>query len=222
MALTLKGGVTGALEEVETASLAARVVPMPADPGALGSYRKAMRSGTIAAGVANTAPLFSFRYGGANLCIIKKIILSVAFSTAFAPGFFALDGFVARAFTANDTGGTAGTLTGNNAKLRTSYGVTGVSDFRIATTGLLGAGTRTLDTDPFATTTFTANVLPAGSTTNPSTSMPFDFHRATGGEETLTLVTNEGFVIIPNVPATGTWQLGVDVTWLERALGSWP
>jgi hypothetical protein len=218
--IIIVGGTTGSKQEVEAASLAARAALLPVDPGTGGAYRKALRSGTIGAGIAGASPVYSFRYGGALTCIVKKIIVSVGFSTAFAPGFFTLDAFAARAFSASDTSGNAGTLTGNNAKLRTSYPATGMADIRIANTGTLSAGTRTLDADPFGTFVATANVLPGGSTTNPSTSAPFDLMRAAPGDETLTLVNNEGFVIQTTVPATGTWMLGVDVTWVERS-GTW-
>jgi hypothetical protein len=63
-----------------------------------------------------------------------------------------LDMIVARSFSAAYSGGTAATLTTNNAKNRTSYGgvLSDTVQLRIATTGELTAGTQTLDAQAVA------------------------------------------------------------------------
>lgn len=215
MAVTYKGGTTGSLQEVETATLAARVTLHPNDPGALGAYQIALTSGTIAAGLAAAAPVFSFRYGGSNLCLVRRVRLTVGDLVAFAAGLVAFNMFAARAFTASDTGGIAATLTANNGKLRTSYAATGVSDFRIANTAALGAGTRTLDAQAMATFSTSFPASPAG---QPLSWQHIDLWRPNNGEHPLGLANNEGFVIQATVPATGTWQLGVEVGWDEQAI----
>ena len=72
MAIKLIGGLLATLLEVEANTKAARTALRPTDVGALGSYRKAMFSGTIGAGL-GTIPIFSFRYGAANLCLVRRV-----------------------------------------------------------------------------------------------------------------------------------------------------
>jgi hypothetical protein len=86
-----------------------------------------------------------------------------------------------------------------------------ISDIRIASTGALTAGTRTLDTDPLAAITVgigaTANVIYIPPTT--------DLFVAYPGDHPLVCAQNEGFIIQATVPATGTWCFGVQVEWDE-------
>jgi hypothetical protein len=77
----------------------------------LGAYSKGLVSGTMAAGLAAGSPVYAFRYGGTGIAIIRDLKISAAdITTAFATTSCHFDVFVARAFTASDTGGTAGTL----------------------------------------------------------------------------------------------------------------
>lgn len=184
--------------------------------GLTGSFSKTLTSGTIGAGIAANAPVFSFRYGGSGYAVIKEINVEVVNAgTAFAAGVGRIDIIPARSFTASDTGGTAGTLTGNNGKLRTSLGTTGVSDIRISSTAALSAGTRTLDSDPIANIVM---AVPATST-NYQMAGPNDvaYGRNQAGDYPMVLATNEGFVMQANMPATGTWTYSVTVQWDEYA-----
>lgn len=194
-----------------------RVVPTiqyPLGSRAAGSYAKGMLSGTIGAGLAAASPVFSFRWGSAaapvNLAIVKQVQITLGDLVGFTAGFMHFDMFAARSFSASDSGGTAGTLTNNNAKLRTSFPTSLLTDFRVPTTGTLTAGTRTLDTDPLATLGLSV-VATAGS--EPLSQFPL--FNVEPGECPLILANNEGFVIQATVPATGTWQLGVSVLWDE-------
>lgn len=185
---------------------------VPLYTGLLGSYSKALTSGTMAAGLAAAAPVFSFRYGGANLAVIRAVTISATdITTGFAATNATFNLFAARAFTASDSGGTAGTLTGNNGKMRTSFATTGVTDIRISSTATLTAGTRTLDTDPLATLTGGPTVT-AG---NPMIGAGTAIYLPGPTEYPLVLANNEGVVIQATVPATGTWVLSVTVTWDE-------
>lgn len=184
----------------------------PQYAGLVGSYSKALTSGTMAAGLAAASPVYSFRYGGTGNAIIRRVRISATdITTGFAAtnATFAL--YAARAFTASDTGGTAGTLTGNNGKLRTTFPTTAVADIRIASTATLSAGTRTLDTDPLGgvtvgtTTTAGATFLTSGTTVLDPVISGFP----------LSLNNNEGFVVQATVPATGTWVFTVWVDWDE-------
>lgn len=186
--------------------------PVPLYAGLLGSYSKALTSGTIAAGLASASPVYSLQYTGANLAVIRSVVLSATdITTGFAATNATFNMFAARAFTAADSGGNAGTLTGNNGKMRTSFATTGVGSIQIANTGTLTAGTRTLDTDPLAS-------LTGGPTTtagNPVINAGTALYLPTPNEYPLVLKANEGFVIQATVPATGTWVLSVTVTWDE-------
>jgi hypothetical protein len=208
-------GFGSTIAEVESATRALRATLRPTDPGALGSYKKALNSGTMAAGLGANSPVFSFRYAGANLCLIKRVGLSLGDLAGFTAGLMDFNIFVARSFTASDSGGTPGTLTGNNGKLRTSYATTGVADIRISSTATLTAGTRTLDADPQGVLSISA-IATAG---QPMVPLIQELFRAFPGEQPLVLAPNEGFVIQALVPATGTWQFGVETTWDEVA--SW-
>jgi hypothetical protein len=134
-------------------------------------------------------------------------------STGFATGQMTFNLFAARTFSASDSGGTAGTLTGNNSKLRTSYATMGAADIRIASTSTLTAGTRTLDTDALSNI-----VVGIGATTTGQFVAPGTFILQTrAGEQPLICAQNEGFVVQATVPATGTWSFGVTTAWDELA-----
>jgi len=190
---------------------AASSVPMTVGPALLGSYCMGANTGTMAAGLGAGSPIFSFRYGGAALAIVRRVSSEADdVSTALTAGAGKFDLIAARAFTASDTGGTAGTLTGNNGKMRTSFATTGVSDFRISSTATLTAGTRTLDTQPLASVEF-----PVSTTADGGLLPTTDLVRTNVGESPLVLATNEGFVIQATVPGTGTWSASVRVCWDE-------
>jgi hypothetical protein len=217
MSVIIAGATTGQGAEVEAGTAALRAVLRPQDYGALGSYRKAMTSGTIAAGLAAASAVFGFRWApgaGGQLALIKHIQVSMGDLAGFTAGLVALNAFVARPYTVLDvTGGTQGTFTGNNGKLRTSMATTAGATCAISTTAAISGGTSTLDTDPFATVS--GSVLATAG--NPPIVNGFDLWGPLPGEQPLVLANNEGFIIKATVPATGTWQLGVAVQWDEVA-----
>jgi hypothetical protein len=179
----------------------------------VGSYCMALTSGTMAAGLAAGSPILSFRYGGSGLALIRKIRLSVGdTSTAFAAGVFAFSTFVARSFSASDSGGNAATLTGNNGKMRTLFASTAISDFRVSSTAALTAGTRTLDTTALGTLNSSVPATAGSPPLAPAYLLQPDI-----GEQPLQLATNEGFEVEATVPATGTWTFSGQVCWDEVA-----
>lgn len=184
----------------------------PIAGGLLGSYSKSLQSGLIAAGLAANAPVFSLRYGGTGIAVVRRVNISaVDDTTGFAVGVVSFQMFNARAFTASDSGGTAGTLTGNNGKLRTSLATTAVSSIQIANTAALTPGTRTLDTDPLAgLVTGTIATIAA-----PIVGLTTLYEPTQAGDYPLELANNEGFVIQATVPGTGTWRLQVRIDWEE-------
>lgn len=213
MPLQIQGN-NGTAVEVDTANRAIRTTQRPFDVGALGSYSKAMTSGTIGAGLTSASLVFGMRWGptpNTLLSLIRRINVSAGCVTGFAAGFVALNCFAARSYTVLETtGGTAGTFTGNNAKRRTAFATTSGMACIISTTAAISGGTATLDTDPFATISVSATTTGGQTFINPT-----DIYNAKGTDYPLTLANNEGFVIKATVPATGTWQLGVTVDWDE-------
>ena len=179
----------------------------------LGAYAAVGKSGTIAAGQSAASPVFAFRWGDTTLGklgVVDRITASVSsLGTGFTAGVGYLDAVIARAFTASDSGGTSMTLTTTNARRRTSYGTTLLTDAQIANTAALTAGTRTLDSQAFG-----ALMFPVTTATN-------FVHLATSNlwapdpRDPLVFAQDEGFIIRATVPATGTWQLVVGVEWRE-------
>lgn len=216
MPLIIQGGTTGTGAEVETSRRALRTVLQPQDVGALGSYRVAQTSGTMAAGLTGASKVYSFRWAPSPntlLALVKHVRISVGDSaTAFTAGFVAFNLFVARAFvTDTTTGSTAATMTTNNGKLRTSFATTAGASLQIATTAAISGDSETLDAMPIATVS--GSVLATAGT--PLIVNGFDLWAPLPGECPLVLANAEGFFIKATVPATGTWQFGVEVQWDE-------
>lgn len=215
MAIQIIGGTSGVVADVGGATFKALIVSVkPVEYGALGIYRKSLLSGTMAAGLAANAAVYSWRWGDATrLGVVQKIILDglAGSATAFTAGFGKVDVMASRSFTASNTGGTAGTLTGNNGKLRTSMGTTLLTDVRIASTAALAGGTLVNDTDPIGQISFTigttASAIYAGQVVL--------FGEDIGSQMPYVCAQNEGFQCRATVPATGTWQFGITTMWAE-------
>jgi hypothetical protein len=207
-------GAGGVDAEVGAGNLALRVQQMPVEFGSLGIYKKSLLSGTMAAGLAGNAVVYSWRWGDATrLGVVQKVTLDglSGSATAFTAGFGKVDMMIGRSFTASNTGGTAGTLTGNNSKLRTGMGTTLLTDVRIASTAALAGGTVTLDTDPVGQISLTFGVVVSVQYANTT----ILFGEDVGPEHPLVFAQNEGFQLRATVPATGTWQFGVSCRWAE-------
>ena len=214
MAINIAGGVTGSKQEVETGTLAARIAHRPLDvaTGAGGSYSVSVKSGIMAAGLGAAAPILAFRNPGALLGVVKRVrFIAQGLGTGFAAGAVVLDMFAARAFTVQDTGGGAVTLTTNNAKLRTSF-ATCQAAIQASATATLTAGTRTLDANPMRTL-----LTDVGTGTFAQVEADDVLFKADPGEWPLVLAANEGFVLQATVPATGTWTWATMIDWDEVA-----
>jgi hypothetical protein len=216
MATQIAGATSANIAEVEAASKALRVTPKPVDYGSLGIYSLGAASGTMAAGLAAAAPIYSFRWGNAsNLAVIKRVVISAGnTATAFTAGIVTFNLFIARSLSASDTGGTSILPSGNQNKCRTSMGTTLLTDCRISSTAALGVGTRTLDTNPAGSVTVSEPATAGTTIIGPKDG---DLFRAQAGDYPLVLAQNEGLVIQATVPATGTWTFSVTCQWEELA-----
>jgi hypothetical protein len=199
---------------------------------ALGFYAIAGNTPTYA-GLAALAPLFSMRWGTvtSNLAIILKVQVAVVTSVAAtAAGITERQLVIARGFTASDTGGTAVTLTGNNAKRRTSMPTSLVTDMRFG--GALTPGTRTLDANAIATVIGWSGLLSTGVVIGATSGSAVGAARSTEGgiglvtlldaingqDHPIVLASNEGVIVrIGGVaePAGATQQTFVNIVWAE-------
>ncbi len=168
-----------------------------------GAYSIVGATGTMAAGLAGAAPIFSFLWqtatANAKAFIDRVSISMMSLGTGFAAGSGLFEAVMARAFTAADSGGGVLTITTNNAKRASSMDTTLVTEARIATTATLTAGTRTLDAQPFGAKHF--GVTTAVNTVHLPTA---DLWVPDPTTYPLVLAANEGFIVRATVPATGT------------------
>lgn len=193
------------------------VINKPDDVGSLGHYMFHGVTGSVAAGAGALSEILQFRYTGANICLIYDIVLeSFVATTAFAAGAYLFDTIKAVSWTVDGTGG--GTQVPE--KLRTSFAAPTVTA-RIATTAALGAGTKTLATQPLRAIrgNTTTGVAVTGGETNlgpmasaaisvgypgPVALYPSPFVPDQQAYP-ITLTQNEGCVVRATVPATGVW-----------------
>jgi hypothetical protein len=210
-------GFSGGVAEVDGATFRAlRVTPRPTDHGALGHYRLATTVPLVVTQAAN-GTLFSWRWGDATrFALLQKLRLSlIQTAAATATIWPSYQVFIARAFTASDTAGTAITLTGNAMKKSTNMGTTLITDIRkSAVAAGLTAGTRTLDPDPIMEMGTNSTIT----TTNPTLyekELEMDMAH---GIHPYRFAQNEGFIVRGPTTvfgAAGTANLFVDVSWLE-------
>jgi hypothetical protein len=182
----------------------------------LNCYMLDTLSGTMAAGLAAAAPVYSLRWTNANyLAFIRRISISMAsLGTAFTAGIGLFEVLVARAFSGSDSGGTSILPTGNSQKLRTNMGTTLFGDMRQSSTATLTAGTRTLDSKPHRQVFFAVGAV-ANTVYLPTTTI---FGAIVDADHPVVLSANEGLIIRATVPATGTWQFNVGIEWLETTV----
>lgn len=224
-------GFGGVIAEVDgTVFRAFRSTSRPIDYGAGGSYQNSLRSGTIAAVLAANANLYSFRNTSATLlAVIHRVRVQVAATLAFTAAFNDLSCkmVVARGYTVgHTTNGVAATLTGNNAKMRTSMPTTAAAIHILNTSnaGLTG-GTAVPDTDPMGWSLIgKPNVVNAAAATEYlglQSLVTLDYEPDMGdGAHPLVLAQNEGFLIQNGLvwPAAGTGVVTVRVAWSEVAV----
>jgi hypothetical protein len=214
MAIQIQGN-GGVVAEVDGTNFRAlRIVQRPIDYGVLGFYAMSQQTGTMAAGLTANAEVLQFRWTDATrIAAIFHVACDGGGNdgTAFAAGFTKLEGVVARSWSADGSGGTAATITGNNNKLRTSMGTTLAGAIRISSTAALTAGTKTLDSQGFGATLSGATATAGAQIFGPDDI----FNAEHSNHHPLILAQNEGFIVRATVPATGTWTAGLTLRWVE-------
>lgn len=233
MSIELKSGADATIATADPLWKALRSSPRPLDLTGGGSFRVALRSGTLPAALAANGLLFHFRFGNhANFkAVLHRVRVQVHANLLFTTAFhdMSLRGYVTRGYTVNDStgaGATAATLSGNNAKKRTADATSLINTdggIRIAGTAVLSGGTGTDDTDPFLHSIIGRpnNLNPAVATEflEPVPLITLDYEPGIGdGVMPHVFAANEGFRIRngPTVwPAAGTGILVVTVDWSE-------
>lgn len=221
---SIEGGVSGLLQEVGLgAAVPAHVTAKALPHGSLGHYRVGLFTGILPAALAANSEIFQFRWVHAtNLCVVKSVEISAAVSTLmFAAGVpVQLDLVRASAWSAQGTGG-VGLAPAALLKARSNMGSSLIpsGDVRIATTAALGAGTKTLEGSALAailaggpiTGSLDGTIFPPGT--------PLFRGDMADADHPLVLGVNEGFVVRSvDVPATGTWQAAIKISWAEVTL----
>ena len=218
MAIPVIGGSSNVVADVAPDTQALKVQQSPFDFVAAngGTYMLCSKSGTMAAGLASSSPIYSFRNASANsLILLHRLKISAwSLGTGFTAGIATFDLFRAASFTGADTGGTTDTITTNNGKLRTSTmnSITALAEIRHSSTATLTAGTRTLDAQPMDSIN-----VGVGTGTN-TVFVPFPtflLSKKPPEEYPIVLAQNEGIVIQATVPATGTWTFAITPEWSE-------
>lgn len=217
----IEGGGSAVVAEVGAAAQKGlHSIVKPTDSGSLGHYSVGLLSGIIPAALGANSEIFQFRWSDATrFAVVRKIRISAAVTTTFfAAGVpVQIDLVKATAWSGAGTGGTRVTPAAL-LKKRTAMGSTLVaaSDIAIATTAALGAGTKTLEGTAMQAIVAAGPITASldGTIIAPGTILYQ--HEVGDGEYPLVLAQNEGFVIRSvAVPATGTWQLAVQVDWAE-------
>lgn len=220
----IQSGVSGTtLMTVDPTYAASRVTLRPVEQ--LGTYSVSLFTGAYTVAAANT-PMFSMRFvagaaGLAQIAMIQRIAITIVPTVAFtAAQQVSYGAYVARSFSAVDSGGAAATLTGNNNKLRTSMSTTQLAatgDMRISTTGTLTAGTRTLDSQAFAVA---SAWVPTALVAQPIQQVIL--YENFAGDQPLVLATQEGIVInnLILMGAAGVLSIGVTIEWTESSTTS--
>ena len=199
-------------------------VPYSKKAPAGGGYRISLYSGSIVAGLAAAAPIFTIRWTStAARMVIQSIMLDFYVGTAFGTAQVVANSlWFARSYTVSSTGGTAitTTQTADQSLDTKQIGVGGTAqsllfagngDMRMATTATLTAGTYTLDDQ--ALYSWMAGATAIGVTSNNPDAL-FGYYDATNP---LVLRANEGIVITNDVllGATGVIVVNIGLEWTE-------
>lgn len=187
-----------------------------------GYYQMSLKSGLVT-GVASGDTIFSLRFVSApkdgtplrmQLKYFKVMaLIQTAFATPQLCDFYA---YAANNFTASDTGGTqvlpAAGEQKRNTNAQDSQFVAG-GDIRIATTGALGVGTRTLEAQPYDSVQF---MSAAGGLAVPL-ALELNEHHVP-----LVFEHNQGIVFKVGTAfgATGVMQFWFDFSWMEEGTQS--
>lgn len=176
-------------------------------------YKVSFGSSTIAANIGSNQPVLSFRWSSSTeTAVIHHLEISLNTVAAMSAAYNQLTKlYIARSFSASDSGGTAVTPAAGKQMLSVDYGNSAAGDVRHSSTGALTAGTRTLDTQPMWQRYFP---MPATAAALVESNVAIYNWREDG--HGIHLSQNEGIVLVTsNADASGTWQLQGSIVWSE-------
>lgn len=195
--------------------------------GSNGAYQVSLVSGSVASSLASCSTLFSMRWtNSTHICLVKRMRVSAynnSGGTLTASSPWAVVAYIARGFTAADSGGTAVSFTSNQTKLRTSMASSLMGSMMILTTTGITAGTRELDSFPLGAC---MGASPSGTSqtqffNNNNNGFATIFNRTDMGMYPIVLAKNEGIVVQTPLncagPNAGTFVFQVEVEWEEVA-----
>lgn len=199
-----------------------RPVPSARNEVIFGQYGVGAVTGIIAAGIANDSELLQFRWNPADVskrAHVRKVLATAAVSTTFfAAGIpLQLELLKCTGWTVAGSGGAAIDPGAANRRGPSTMKATEVvaGDARVATTGALTAGTKTIATPNLG---IVLSGAPLASSLSgqifPANTVLFEADMA-NGEHPLELVAGEGFIVRCRAPATGTWTAAFQVEWDE-------
>jgi hypothetical protein len=207
MALIQSGASTDILT-IDPTAKAARTTIRPNE--VTGAYKWSATSGSIAASTA-AGILFTWKYTGTGVAVLRKIELGLNVTTAYTQGGVRVSTyFVRTSFTQGSTNATAVTLSGNNGKKRTSHATSNVSSYILTTTGISGDTAASEDATPFCSTLL--NLPGSINVVGPQT-----LYQDDPTDYPMVFVQNEGFRIKNDTAfaATGVSSLTVIVEYDE-------
>jgi hypothetical protein len=214
----IAGGVSGALLGVGLeASSPAHFVAKPTPYGNLGHYRVARRYALINSQAAG-AILVAARNISANPVIVKRLYMRLLQTSAPTAAIEArISATIARGYSVSDsTNGTLLTLSGNNAKKRTSMATPGLEIRETTVAAGATGGTKVLDADAFMKMSLWE--LLAVPTGGPVPEVTREYSpNVRDGEHPFLLAQNEGFVIT-NDAVLGAAAAGIlyyEIDWVE-------
>jgi hypothetical protein len=235
MTTTITGGVSGSVAGVS--SEAAEGLHTINKPQRMNNfYSVVLSTGTMTAGAQTLGELVQFRWVNPSNFFYLHEVQVLEFrnvATAWTAGRFLFDVCGARLWTVDGTGGTTPSMVRPMNMLRATMSPTSLSatGIRLATTAILGVGTKVLDTLPLgacyglvsATATGITHHIPQGvvvTTAGPAAGPGITIFKpdVQSGEHPAVFAANEGFVIRATVPATGTWQASFLVKWSGTAI----
>lgn len=212
------GGAVQIVDPQGAARITARHLDyLPTSGGQAGGFFRSNLITGQTTGLSANNPIASIRWTNTSAYFLLLGIRACAnIQTAFGTAQLVdLEAIKATAFTAADSGGTATIPSGVNQRMRTSGGSMNaslVNDMRVATTGTLTAGTRTLDSVGFAVAQFgNSNTLGNAAESD------MGYTLRPGIDHPLVLGANEGIIFrVPTAQgATGKVVYYISVSWAE-------
>lgn len=205
--------------QVDGMHRALRASLRPPELGVFGSYRLALNTGAMAAGLAAASPIFEIRWvSNTPIMLLRRVtLMAYVAGTGFTAGQVLFNLFRATNFTALDsTGGATVTFKGKDnvkaSRLQASQ-LQSAGGIALANTGALSGGTKTLDDNPFASYSMQIGTGTQLKLIDESTPL-YDARSESNQPEEFW--NNEGFVIAATVPATGVWgPAAITVEWDE-------